>query len=681
MATGTITSLGMGSSLDLQSMLDTQREADEAINNLKLANIEKHTGVEDALNSVLNQLLSMKTSALSLSLSSNYLYRSVTVADESQITASAIDGADIGTTRVITNRLASYSTYVSNGFSSQTDSVYVPTRLASTKTFAGTDTVLANGETLSVSFGDEGEPRTFSITANGDMTAQALVDAINTSADNMGNGSNPLVTASLVTEGDGTVSVALEAASGGSGEENRVAVSGDTTIGFSAPVKEISFKLGEGGEAYTISVPADSALKDIVDRINEDKSNPGVKASIIDTGIGDTPYQLVLTADDSGEDSRIIMLSSPDDLSFNEAGGRGYIMTGDEAISFDTALTVDDTNNTITFSENGGGTVTAEIENGDYETAEALAEAVEIALEAASTKDGEGADYTVTIDSDTGKMSISEAGTLDSVAINWGDAACTAGRSLGFTETREITPADSSLNASVTVDGNSYQRQENEGLDDIIGGVILNLYSTGTTTLKVEAKTDTVKECITSLIETYNTLIKEIDENDDYDKDEESWGPLARSSTVKTLKTSLAGLLTSAVDSGGEMTCLLDLGVELKKDGTLTLNEKSLADVLSNHYEEVQGLLLGTDTATGLGDLLNDALGAYALGDGYIQTEIDGIEGKLKRLEESYGTQVERIEKKYEIMAAEYTALDSYLAELGSIQSYIETIMASDDDD
>jgi flagellar hook-associated protein 2 len=278
-------------------------------------------------------------------------------------------------------------------------------------------------------------------------------------------------------------------------------------------------------------------------------------------------------------------------------------------------------------------------------------------------------------------MTISEAGTLEGLNIMWEDASSTASATLGFSETQEITPASSSLNAEITVDGISYQRQENTSLSDIITGVTLSLYSTGVTTVSVSASTGTVEDAITSMVETYNTLMTEIDENDDYDEDTETWGTLAQSSTARILEQSLQSLFSTTVSTGGSITSLIDLGLEFEDDGTLTLDADTLSEQLLDNFDEIQDLLLGTDTETGLADILNDAIGNYALSDGYIDTEIDMIDEKISRLEDAYSDQLAIIDKKYETMATEYAALDSYLSELSSIQSYVETMFASLEDD
>lgn len=686
MATGSITSLGLGSSIDLQGMLDIQREGDEAILSLKQDKVESKTAVKTQLNSVLNQLLSMKTNSLSLSLSSNYLYRSVTVADTDLVTATALDATDTGSHRVETSRLATSSTYMSGRTSSETANVYVPTVQESTTGFEDTAIVLAEGENLDIEYGPEDDPEVFTITGTaGGMTAADLVSAVNSDAANQSDDGNALVTALTYTDEGGKTAIRIEAASGETGENNRVSVSGSgSALGFAAPVSELSFSIGDG-EVYAISVPAETTLEGLAERINEDEDNPGVTAMIINTGTGDNPYQLVLEADDSGEDSRITIISEPPDLVLTEKNGNGYAMVGDQAISFDSSVTIGGTNNSIVFQEDTGDgygeTLTAQIDPGIYATPEELAQAVESALENESSLNGNEKDYQVEIDTDTGKMIITEAGTLEGLNIEWGDDDNTASAILGFSETWEITPASSSLNAEVTVDGVSYQRQDNQSQTDIISGVTLSFFATGVTTISVNANTGSVEDAITSMVETYNTLILEIDENDDYDEDTETWGTLSQSSTVRSLVQGLQQFFSTTVDIGGSITSFMDLGIEVNRDGTITLDTVTLNQQLSENFEEVQVLLLGSDTVTGLADVLNAKIGEYALSEGYLDGEIDMINEQITRLNKDYDLQMERLDKKYETMATEYAALDSYLTELSSTQSYIETMMSALEDD
>jgi len=656
MATGTITSLGLGSNLDLQNLLDTQKKADEAVAKMSLDEVEKLQKKEKALSSVQSKLLSMKSSALSLSLSSTYLYRNITSSKNDVTTATVADGTDIGTHTVVTSRLASYSAYISDGVN---------------------DTALEDGQKLTISYGSKDNPSKLTITGTpGGMSVQDVVDAVNNDG-----AMSQYVTASTYQGKDG-IHIQIKSSSGDSGEANRVGVTGSEGVtSFTAPDRELSFTLGSG-KAVTLSVKAETTLKDLVKQINEADDNPGVKAKLINTGTGDNPYQLVLKAEKSGENNRVNIISQPDGLNISESTGKGYIMTGDETISFETAVTIDANNNTIIFEEvdKDGKSVslTATIDTGSYQKAEELAEAVEKALENSSKEQGNNVDYQIEIDSATGLMSISEAGTLKRVTIDWENSSSTAASTLGFTQSKTITPMDASLNAMLTVDGNTYQRQDNTGIDNIIEGVNLKLYATGSSSITIGTDTEDIITEITSLVEAYNTLLTEIDENDNYKKDEESWGPLAQSATIRTLKQTLQDLITTSVDTGGPITSLLDIGIKIDdNDDTLTLDKDALKKVLSNNFDGVTDLLKGKGDVEGLGDKLNDSFGSYALSGGYLQDEIDTIKDKVDRQGKDYKEEMVRIEKKYEMMALEYTKLDSYLSKMASIENYIKTMTST----
>ncbi|MCG8634211.1 MAG: flagellar filament capping protein FliD [Desulfobacterales bacterium] len=686
MATGTMTSLGMGSGLDLQGILDTRRKADEAILNLKKEKIKTQTAIKTQLNSVLNKLLSMKTNALSLSLPSNYNSRTVTESNKNIVTATALDGTKTGSHLIKVSRTASSSSFVSEGMSSASATVYTPTVMESVKGFGDTGIALAEGETIKIKYGTEDNPKTFSVTGTtGGMTAAALVAAINDSPANRDSKGNPLVSAATFKDDQGKNRIRISAASGGNGEENRVAVSGsDSVTGFAAPVSRFSFRMGKNGKAYEVPVPAETTLEDLAKRINEDKNNPGVKATVINTGNGDNPYQLILEAKASGEDSRITMIGKPPGLSMSEKNGSRYTMTGENPISFDTPVTINGNNNTILFQEDAGdgysNTLRARIAPGEYRNGKELALAVEQALEKESSLSGNKKDYQVSINPDTGKMVINETGTLKNLTIKWGDAGSSASAVLGFSKNAVITPEASSLNSEVTIDGISYQRQDNKNQTDLIKGVTLSFYAAGEATISVESGTDTVKQNITSLIETYNTLITEIDENDDYDKEKDTWGPLSRSSAARTLKMDLKVLFNTKADPGGKSASLKDLGVELNRNGTITLDERKLGRELAKNFDKVQALFLGSGTKKGLADILNKKFGDYALSRGYLKGEIKTVDSRISRMEDHHKEGMRRLNKKYEIMAKEYANLGKYLAKLSSTQDYIKKMLPKSED-
>ncbi len=106
-------------------------------------------------------------------------------------------------------------------------------------------------------------------------------------------------------------------------------------------------------------------------------------------------------------------------------------------------ITLDNTNNRIDFREYPRGSLgkealelSAVIPPGEYTSLDELAKAMEEALEAESKLKGAGADYAVSVDADTGKFTVKEAGTsLDRIDLLWGTGShksASAAGVLGF---------------------------------------------------------------------------------------------------------------------------------------------------------------------------------------------------------------------------------------------------------
>lgn len=687
MATGSITTLGMGSSLDLQGILDSLRAADEATITLKEQEVAEQQAVKEEYNVINSKLYAMKTSALNLSLESNYISREASVSASDIVTASATDGAATGTYNVDISRLADHNSYLSKGKSLSTSSVYVPTIQNSANGFADTDTstVLAEDEEMTINYGIGDDRKTITITGTaGGMTIDDIVTAVNTDSVNDDGQGSTYITASTYVGEDGSNYLQYAATTGGVGEENRVMVTiPPSSTGFVAEEKVFSYSLGGSSDTVTLSIPSDTTLEGLVDLINEDENNPGVSASVIDIGIGENPYQLMIKSDTTGEDSRINILSGLDDLVLEETNGAGFSMVSDAAISFTDPVTITQAanNNQIVFQEvaaDGAITdLTATIEDGVYQNSDDLVEAVEEALEAASISNGNGGDYQVSYDADSGKLKIQESGTLESITIKWGDAGSLASETLGFTETKTITPAASSLNASVTVDGISYQRETNTALTDILDGVTLSLQSTGSTTVSVSSDPSVIEDEIKNFVDLFNDLIAEIDANDDYDEDTETWGTLAKSYSISSAENTLLSILSTSLNTGSQISSLMDLGLEINRDGTISLDEETLASMMESNFEEIEALFLGADNFTGLADTLNVQITEYTKNGGLLQSEIEAVDSRISRLEDDIETETERLDKKYETLTQQYVELDSYLREMESQQNYINEMFST----
>lgn len=106
----------------------------------------------------------------------------------------------------------------------------------------------------------------------------------------------------------------------------------DTAIAGAATT--LAYSLGASPETVSVTVPAGTTLHQLATLINDDTHNPGVTASVVNTGVGNTPFRLILTAKNSGEAHRIHLSGTPPALAFTE-------LQGANGASLNAALQVD----------------------------------------------------------------------------------------------------------------------------------------------------------------------------------------------------------------------------------------------------------------------------------------------------------------------------------------------------
>ncbi len=684
MTTGSITSLGLGSTLDLQGILDILRKADESVITKQKAKKTALETTKEEFNGVNAKMLALKSNALSLSLSSTYIGRSLSLSSTDIMSASVVDGTSAGTYSLEVERLASKNSFQSSGKSSASNTVYVPTIQNSSTGLDNIDTAiaLADGEDMTIVFGTGDDRQTITITGGtGGTTLEDLATAINNDTDNDDGAGGTYVTATTYQGSDSKYHIKIAATSGGTGEANRVMITdAPAATAFSAPDTSFSYTLGDSS-IISLDISSDTTLTELAAQINDDTHNPGVTASIINTGSGDTPYRLVLKSNSTGNDERINIITQLDDLALSEENGSGFSMKS-STLSFSggpIVIRAVDNNTDFIFQEDTGSglsaDITATIADGVYANGDDLAKAVETALETASSANGSNKDYLVSFNSNTSKIVIEEAGTLKQLKIKWADAGSTAASDLGFSATTTITPGTSSLNASILMDGVEYQRQNNSSINDIITGVTMSIAKVGTTSLTINKVTDKVKDDIVGLVQKLNALIDEIDSNDDYDADTGVWGSLAKYPSISSAKSIVLDVVATKIDNDTDIKSMYDLGFEIKKDGSISLDEETLVNKIASNFDDLKVLFLGDSTTTGLADLINDKLKELTKLNGLMDSEKSSVNDQIDRIDDQIESETERLNKRYDTMTQQFVALDSYMRHMESLQNYITTMI------
>ncbi|HBT87870.1 flagellar filament capping protein FliD [Desulfobacter sp.] len=553
--TGSITTLGLGSGLDLQDILDQLKDVDKATITAKETKKTELQEKINAYNGVNAKLFTLKSSALSLSLESDFLKTSVSVGDEDVASATANDGIAATSFDLNVTQKARYSSWQTVGVENKTSPFYLAPEsgIASAE-----ESVTTTSQTYDILYGAAESQQTISVSVDSGQNLTQIAESINNSENNKDDDGTQLVQASLEKNDDDEYYIRLSAVAGGDSVDEQVSLTGfdyiqaDTTFSISRADNE---------DPMYVSLAPGATYSDVVTAINEGTGNPGVTATLVDTGQEDAPYRLTLTSDDTGEKAR------------------------------------------ITVSEN-----------------------------------------------------------MPMTQVNGADG--------------------DSLNSAFTVNGVEYQRQTNDAITDVISGVTLNLKKTGETTVGIQKDTEAVKENITALVENFNELLSTIAEESgdtDIDTENDTGAPLENDYTITGMISTLKNLFTSTVNLPSEFTSLMDIGLEVNQDGTLSLDEDELDQALASNPDAVTALFIGNEDSgiTGLGDILNDGITDMVSSTGVVTTGIDEAEVKMTRLTKYIETATEQLDKRYETMTENFTRLDTYIQQLNSQSAYMEAMIES----
>jgi len=431
---------------------------------------------------------------------------------------------------------------------------------------------------------------------------------------------------------------------------------------------DVTLKIGIGGIETSFTLQSGATLEDLKDAINN--ANAGVTASIIDTGIGDNPYKLVLKADETGEDNNIEFdYSALEDLGFNATNYTSATFNSDTDLVNNSGsnqtfkITVNGTDYTMTVAD--GTTVSDFIDalnNGDIKDSDGNS------LKVNASFSGTGA---INFDIQAiGDISIDDTG----LTTNFND-------NTDFTNANRLQTAQNSV---FTYNGVEVERPSNT-IEDLITGVTINLENEGESSVSITSNVDDMVDAIKKFVADYNAMISNLQSLTAYDKDTGSVGLFQGDSDFTMLSSRFSNDIFGVVMSnkttsydfnGNEYTTntiftAADVGFSMDKTGMLSFDEEKFRVAYDKDADLTNRLFgsmftnLKTDfetTITGDNSNLN-------LLDREIKDEEDRYQDRIDAMNQY-------LETKYEIMAKQFAAYDeminTFTAQSQSITMAIE---------
>lgn len=284
--------------------------------------------------------------------------------------------------------------------------------------------------------------------------------------------------------------------------------------------------------------------------------------------------------------------------------------------------------------------------------------------------DESGSDQVIRLSTDAG------AGDLQDL-VN-GFATTNTGVTIDYSAAND----GSDLDAQIKFDGVELSSHTNT-FEDIVTGVTLDVLQAeigteSTLTIEKEDTTSSVTEKLQAMVDAYNTMMTDtINPLVEYDQETQSAGALMGDSMARTLISQITNTLFRPVEGlEGDFNSVGAIGIELNRDGTVSLDSSRLAEVLSGEggKEQLAELFASTD---GVSKQLDSLVYDYTKFDGAIKNQLTSLNAQQDTIDlerDELDTRMESIETRY---LKQFIAMDQMVYQLQSTSDQLTQALAN----
>ncbi|MBV5320246.1 MAG: flagellar filament capping protein FliD [Sulfuricurvum sp.] len=426
-----------------------------------------------------------------------------------------------------------------------------------------------------------------------------------------------------------------------------------------------TLNLGIGGKNYSISYTASTTLTDLKQAIN-DAAGSSVTASTLQTGT--SKYNLVLTSNTTGQDQAISLTDVSGNLSdtklLTKNTKSGSFLAADDFVA------ASGTSGTMTL---GVGGTTKDFAYTDTTTLQGMADMIN----ADTTMNTKVSANIVQYGSNDFRMVLTPKSGDVASAITMSDSAG-GGLSSVLTTGTSISAGSMGIiqdgnDAHFTFDGISMTRSTNS-ITDISSGLTVNLLKDlGSANISVSQDRSKVATNMQSMVSSYNTLIKQLDDMTAYDATAGKVGIFNGDNTIKNISREITRMITS-VNSNGQ--ALPDYGIGLDKTGVMTFDSDAFTTKMNADPDGTEAFFSGkttissagiATTADGIFTSFNNLLYSYtSSATGLVTNLTQATKDATTTLNADKAKANALLTARYDTMTAKFAAYDSMISKLES---------------
>ncbi len=275
----------------------------------------------------------------------------------------------------------------------------------------------------------------------------------------------------------------------------------------------------------------------------------------------------------------------------------------------------------------------------------------------------------------TGVANAFRTSVIDADGVN-GDA--TGLSSLAYdpsSGTAVMTRTETAADAAATLNGLAITSPSNT-LANVVDGVTLTLskLTTSAVDINVSQDNDSLKKAVQAFADAYNALNTLIASEVKYDAASKTGGPLQGDSTAVGLQRQMRALMGSSSGASNVFARLSDVGLELQRDGSLSISAGKLDTALAS-LPELKKLFANSDTLVpgnnGIARQFRTMGDSLLSVDGAISTRTDGLRKRIELNQDAQDRLDLRVAQTEKRLRAQYTALDATLGRLSGLSSYV----------
>jgi len=239
----------------------------------------------------------------------------------------------------------------------------------------------------------------------------------------------------------------------------------------------------------------------------------------------------------------------------------------------------------------------------------------------------------------------------------------------------QMSRTQTAANAAATLNGLALTSTSNT-LTNVVDGVTLKLgaVTSSPVDISVVQDNDTLKKQLQAFAEAYNAVQTLITTQTKYDAASKSGGPLQGDGAAVGLQRQLRNLAGASSGASSTFARLADVGLGTDATGQMVVSATKLDNALANPTE-MKKMFANTDllvpTNNGLGRQMRVLADSFLSVDGSLNSRAEGLRQRLDSNKSQQDKLTDRVAQTEKRLRAQYTALDTQMASLNGLSSYV----------